>query len=79
MGAPADVSDDELEKFAKINLKAQEQEIEPQVDPQGFQSLVEDHDLRLEEFQQINMAVQQDPELQEELQEIFAELERDRR
>ncbi len=73
----ADVADDELEEFATVILKAERDQIDPQMDPEGFTEVIEDSELDTDRFEEINFAVQQDPELQQELQQLFAELQED--
>lgn len=77
---PADVSDQHLEKFANVNLKAQEIQDKYKSQVDGAKTMddiekiqekmnielvdaIESEDISVEEYQQVGMAVQQDPEL----------------
>lgn len=71
----AEISDDDLESFVEVNIRAVRDEIDPQSDPQAFEDAVEDEGLDVEQYIQIHAAIQQDPQLQQEVQRLFQELE----
>ncbi len=71
----ADVSEEELEKFAMVNIRADREQVSPQEDPEGFVDLVEDEGLDADEYMDIHSAIQQDPQLQQEVQRLFRELQ----
>ena len=75
MGDAAEVSDDQLESFVEVNIRAGREQIDPQTDPQGFENVVEDEGLDVEQYMDIHAAIQQDPQLQQEVQQLFQELE----
>lgn len=75
MGQVEEVEDEELEEFATVILKAERDGVDPQMDYESFSNLVEDSELEMERFEQINFAIQQDPELQQDIQQLFAELQ----
>ncbi len=69
----SDVSDEELRQFVEANIEAEAQQINPQADPEGLQEVIEETGLDMQRFEEINFAVRQDPQLQQELQQIFQE------
>lgn len=75
MGDAEDISDDELESFVEVNIEAEREQVNPQTDPQGFEDVVEDKGLDLEQYMNIHAAIQQDPLLQQEVEQLFQELE----
>jgi hypothetical protein len=60
-----DASDDEYEKFNNANQAIEEIQNQAQ---QDMQKIVRENDLTVNRYQQIMMAVQNDPELQQKLQ-----------
>ncbi|MGH8501017.1 MAG: DUF4168 domain-containing protein [Gammaproteobacteria bacterium] len=79
---PTDVSDEHLEKFANVNVKAHEIQEKYKAQVEGAKTMDDVHniqkkmngelvdaiqgeDLSVEEYQQVGMAVQQDPELRQ--------------
>jgi len=74
-GDVADVSDDELESFVEVNLRAAREDVDPQVDPHGFEEIIADKGLDTERYMEIQTAIQQDPRLQQEVQQLFQELQ----
>lgn len=71
----AEISDDDLESFVDVNIRALRDEVDPQADPQGFEDVVADEGLDVEQYIQIHAAIQQDPQLQQEVQRLFQELD----
>lgn len=72
-----DISDDELEKFVKANMKAQEERLDPQRDRAELEEVVEETGLDMQEFVDIQMAVQQDPQLQQQVQQKMQDAQDD--
>ncbi|MFO8029658.1 MAG: DUF4168 domain-containing protein [Cyclonatronaceae bacterium] len=70
-----EISDDELESFVQANIRAGREQIDPQTDTEGFQDIVEEEGLEVERYMEIHATLQQDPQLQQEVQELFQELE----
>ncbi|MBA2490667.1 MAG: DUF4168 domain-containing protein [Gammaproteobacteria bacterium] len=87
---PADVSDQHLEKFANVNVKAQEIQEKYKSEVDGAKTLddietiqekmngelvdaIESEDLSVQKYQQVGMAVQQDPELRQRAIEKITE------
>lgn len=66
------VSESDLEKFERANEKIQEVEVRMERD---LAQAVEDEGMEMERFQEINMAIQQDPELQQRAQQIIQEMQ----
>ncbi len=71
----AEISDDELESFVEVNIRAARDDVDPQVDPHGFEDIIADKGLDMERYMEIQAAIQQDPRLQQEVQELFQELQ----
>jgi hypothetical protein len=69
------ITDDELESFVEVNIRAGREEVDPQVDPQGFENIIEDKGLNVDRYMEIQVAVQQNPQLQQEIQQLFQELQ----
>ncbi|MFO8030177.1 MAG: DUF4168 domain-containing protein [Cyclonatronaceae bacterium] len=65
-----EVSAEDLEKFERAN--EQIQEIEEQMERQ-LSEAVEEEGMEMERFQEINMAIQQDPSLQQRVQQMIQE------
>ena len=72
-----DISDEELEKFVEANMKAQEERLDPQRDRAELEEVIEDAGLDLQQFDEIQMAVQQDPQLQQQVQQKMQEAQDD--
>lgn len=87
---PADVSDQHLEKFANVNVKAQKIQEKYKSEVDGAKTLddietiqekmngelvdaIESEDLSVQQYQQVGMAVQQDPELRQRAMEKITE------
>lgn len=65
-----DVSAEDIEKFERAN--EQIQEIEEQMERQLTEA-IEEEGMEMERFQEINMAIQQDPSLQQRVQQMIQE------
>lgn len=87
---PADVSDEHLEKFANVNVKAQEIQEKYKSEIDGAETMddvetiqekmngelvdaIESQDISVQEYQQVGMAVQQDPRLRQRAIEKITE------
>lgn len=87
---PAEVSDAHLEKFANVNIKAQEIEEKYSAEVNSAKTMddiekiqqkmnlelvdaIEGEDISVDEYQQVGMAVQQDPELRQRAIEKISE------
>ncbi len=66
------VSESDLEKFERASEKIQEVEVRMERD---LAQAVEDEGMEMERFQEINMAIQQDPELQQRAQQLIQEIQ----
>lgn len=72
MGQPTDeledVSSEDLEKYvqASTQIAEMEEELEPE-----FEQIIEENGMEMDRFQEINMALQQDPALQQRIQEMM--------
>ena len=66
------VSESDLEKFERAREKIQEVEVRMERD---LAQAVEDEGMEMERFQEINMAIQQDPELQQRAQQLIQEIQ----
>ncbi|MBP3193666.1 hypothetical protein [Natronogracilivirga saccharolytica] len=75
MGADVDVSDEDLESFVRVNVIAQRDQIDPQTDMEGFENLLEEEGLSIDEYEEINMDIQADPGLQQEFQRLYEEIQ----
>lgn len=65
-----DVSDEEIEKYESASAAVSE--LERELD-QEMTEAIEDEGMSRERFMELNMALQQDPELQERVQQIMME------
>lgn len=65
-----DASEEELEKFAAAHKSIEQIQSQGQ---QDIQKVITDNKLTMPRYQEIMMAVQSDPELQEKLQELIEE------
>lgn len=74
MPAEAEVTDDELESFVRVNIIGQRDQIDPQTDMEAFENLLEEQGLDVEQYQEISMAIQTDPMLQQEFQRLYEEI-----
>jgi hypothetical protein len=72
-----DVSDEELEKFVEANMKAQEERLDPQFDRAELEEVIEEAGLDMQQFDEIQMAIQQDPQLQQQVQQKMQEAQED--
>ena len=73
MGDAADISDEDLQSFVEVNVRAGREQVDPQTDPQGFEDIVEEEGLDADQYMDIHAAIQQDPQLQQEVQRLFQE------
>lgn len=74
MPAEVEVTDDELESFVRVNVIGQRDQLDPQADMEAFENLLEEHGLDVRQFEEISMAIQMDPTLQEEFQRLYEEI-----
>jgi hypothetical protein len=58
-----EVTDVDLEKFAKINLAAQRQELDPVADHEEFISVIEREGLTQERYSEVHLAIEREPQL----------------
>ncbi len=65
-----DVSAEDIDNFENAFEQIQEVEQEMEVD---IHNAIEEEGIEVERFQEINMAIQQDPELQQRIQQIIQE------
>lgn len=75
MGQPLDdlgVSEEEIEKFESAHEQIQEVEVRMERD---LAQAIEDEGMEMDRFQEINMAIQQDPELQQRIQQMIQEVQ----
>ena len=73
MGEAIDISEEELTQFARVFMEMEAEQVNPQTDPEGFQEIVEQEGLDIDRIQEINFAVQQDLQLQQDFQRIVEE------
>ncbi|MEX2600365.1 MAG: DUF4168 domain-containing protein [Balneolaceae bacterium] len=77
MGQPADSIDASAEDMARYeNASVQIEEIGSAMD-QDVTSAIEDEGMEMERFQEINMAIQMDPQLQQRAQALFQQRQGD--
>ena len=75
MGQPLeniDVSASDIEKFERAQEQIQEVEVRME---RNLAEAVEEEGMEMERFQEINMAIQQDPELQQRAQQMIQEVQ----
>lgn len=75
MGQPIEdlgVTESDLEKFERAQEQIQEVEVRMERD---LTEAVEEEGMDMERFQEINMAIQQDPELQQRAQQMIQEIQ----
>lgn len=73
MGQPVDdleITAEDLEKFESAHEQIQEIEVKME---RQLSQVIEDNGIPMERFQEINMAIQQDPELQQRAQQMIQE------
>lgn len=69
-----DISDEELENFAKINYRAARRDLDPETDPQEYRELIEEAELTMARYREIYVAIEREPWLRVELQAVMDEL-----
>lgn len=72
-GESMDVSEEDLESYVDANLEIQDEQLDPQNDRAEIEEAIENSGLELQEFEEIQMAVQMDPQLQQQVQSIMEE------
>lgn len=72
-GESMNVSEEDLESYVDANLEIQDEQLDPQNDRAEIEAVIEDNGLELQEFEEIQMAVQMDPQLQQQVQSIMEE------
>ncbi len=70
-----DITDADLEKYAKVNLIADRMELDPVSDREQFLSVMEDQGLTYERYSEVHLAVNREPQLLLRFHEMIEELQ----
>ena len=73
-----DVPEQELEEFAEATIEVMERQLNPAADQDEMEQILEDKELTLERFVELNNVVQQDPALQQRIQEKINDIQEER-
>jgi len=73
-----DVPEEELEEFAEATIEVMERQLNPAADQDEMEQILEDKELTLERFVELNNVVQQDPALQQRIQEKINDIQEER-
>ena len=73
-----DVPEQELEEFAEATIEVMERQLNPAADQNEMEQILEDKELTLERFVELNNVVQQDPALQQRIQEKINDIQEER-
>lgn len=77
MDPVAEVTEEELEKVARVNVRAESAGIDPETDITGFQTLLEDVGIDQDRFVQIDNAIERYPLLEQEYYMVLEQVQRD--
>lgn len=69
----AQISDDELDAYVEANVEAREEQVDPITNQSEMEEILEGKDIDYNRFNEIHTTVQQDPQLQQEVQQRIQE------
>ena len=69
-----ELSDEELRKFAEINFRAGQKELDPDLNAEEFIAVIEDGGLSTAQYREIYVVLQREPTVRVRVQEIMEEL-----
>ncbi|TVQ72947.1 MAG: hypothetical protein EA363_03785 [Balneolaceae bacterium] len=69
-----ELSDEELRKFAQINFRAAQRELDPELDAEEYVAVIEDGGLSTARYREIYVVLQREPTVRLQVQEIMEEL-----
>lgn len=73
-----DVPEQELEEFAETTIEIMERQLNPATDQDEMEQILEDKELTLERFIELNNVMQQDPALQQRIQQKINDIREER-
>ncbi len=69
-----EITDADLEKYAKINIAAQRLELDPVADRERFISVIEREGLSQQRYSEVHLAIEREPQLLLRVHEMMDEL-----
>ncbi len=69
-----ELSDEELRKFAEINFRAGQRELDPELDAEEYVAVIEDGGLSTARYREIYVVLQREPTVRLQVQELMEEL-----
>ena len=73
-----DVPEQELEEFAEATIEVMERQLNPAADQDEMEQILEDKELTPERFVELNNVMQQDPALQQRIQQKINDIREER-
>jgi len=69
-----ELSDEELRKFAEINFRAGQRELDPELDAEEYVAMIEDGGLSTARYREIYVVLQREPTVRLQVQKLMEEL-----